>query len=168
MNLIVAVDNNWGIGKNNDLLYNIKGDMAYFRQQTLNKVVFMGEKTFLSFPNQQPLKNRINIVLSDNPNFDVQGCTVVHSLPELFNELKNYKDEDVYLIGGASMYNLLLPYCTRAYITKIDAYKPADRFLTNIDQLKNWIIENESETFTEGGYRYKFVTYKNLDVKYYI
>ncbi len=165
MNLIVAVDNNWGIGKKNQLLYNIKADMTFFRKQTLNKVVVMGEKTFNSFPQKKPLKNRINIVLSDDVNFNVQDCTVVHTLEDMFDEIKKYNEDDVYLIGGASLYNLLLPYCKRAYVTKINSSKDADKFITNIDTLKNWIIENETDECLEGEYSFKFVTYKNLKVK---
>ena len=110
MKMIVAVDKNWGIGKNNDLLVSIPADMKMFRTETSGKVVVMGRKTLESFPGGLPLKNRTNIVLSGNPDYQVKGAIVVHSLQELLEEIKKYPKDQVYCIGGDSVYKMLLPY----------------------------------------------------------
>ena len=104
MNLIVAVDKNWAIGKNNELLVRIPADQKFFRETTTGKVVVMGRKTLESFPNGLPLKNRTNIVLTHNQDYEVKGAIVVHSMEELHEELKKYNDEDIYVIGGEKIY----------------------------------------------------------------
>ena len=108
MNMIVAVDNNWAIGNHNELLVSIPADMKFFRQETDGKVVVMGRKTLESFPNGMPLVNRVNIVLTENPDYQVKGAKIVHSLAELQEELKQYRSEDVYVIGGESVYRCFL------------------------------------------------------------
>ena len=108
MNLIAAVDKNWAIGKNNELLVSIPNDMKMFRQMTTGKVVVMGRKTLESFPNGLPLKNRVNIVLTKNQNYQVKGAIIVHSVEEVLEELKKYDSEDVYVIGGEQIYRLML------------------------------------------------------------
>ncbi len=163
MKVIVAVDKNWGIGKNNDLLFSIPEDMKFFRATTLNKVVVLGRKTLESFPNGEPLKNRVNIVLSTSLIKD--GVTVVENLEELKKVLKDFNDEDIFVIGGASVYKLLLPYVKTALITKVDADGQATAFFENLDELKNWQLEKESEEIETNGYKIKFTEYKNLDAK---
>jgi dihydrofolate reductase len=164
MNFIVAVDNNYAIGKNNDLLYSLKQDMKYFRETTLNKVVVMGDKTLLSFPNSAPLKNRTNIVVSIDPNFTVDGAIVVHSFKELFEELKKYDTNDIFVIGGASIYNQLMDYCEFGYITKIDAEKPYDKAINNVEKM-GWELVSKSETLTENDLNFAFCIFKNPNVK---
>ena len=148
MNFIVAVDRNYAIGKDNDLLYSLKQDMKYFRETTLNKVVVMGDKTLMSFPNSAPLKNRTNIVVSIDPNFTADGAIVVRSFKELFEELKKYDTNDVFVIGGASIYNQLMDYCEYGYLTKIDAEKPYDKAIDNVEA-KGWTLVKQGETLTE-------------------
>ena len=168
MNFIVAVDNNYAIGKNNDLLYSISKDMKYFREQTTGKVVVMGLNTLLSFPNQKPLKNRTNIVLSgSNKDFKCDGAIVVYTLDELFNTLKEYDTNEVFVIGGASVYNLMMPYCKYAYITKIDASRPADVYINNIENMSNWSLVQESEEYEENDLHFRFQIYENSDIKEY-
>ena len=104
MNIIVAVDKNWAIGKENKLLVSIPADMKFFRSTTTGKVVVMGRKTLESFPNGLPLKNRTNIVLTKDKNYKVKDAIIVHSIEEALEELKNYASEDVYVIGGDSIY----------------------------------------------------------------
>ena len=159
MNLIVAVTRDYAIGKNNDLLFHLPSDLAYFKQKTIDKVVVMGERTYLSLP-RRPLPKRINIVLSSNPEFAAEGAIVVHSLSELFSELKKYDTNDVFVGGGASIYNLLMPYCTLAYVTMIDAIVPADTYINNIEEA-GFILENETEPQSENGLTFTFRTYKN-------
>ena len=99
MNLIVAADKNWGIGKDNKLLVSIPSDMKFFRQETMGKVVVMGRKTLESFPNGLPLKNRTNVVLPSEKNYQVKDAVIVHSIDEVLEELKKYDDDEIYGIG---------------------------------------------------------------------
>ena len=164
MNLIVAVSNDFAIGRDNNLLFNLPSDLKYFKEKTINKVVVMGERTYMSLP-KRPLKNRINVVLSNNPQFVAEGSTIVHSLDELFMELKKYDSSDVFICGGASVYNLLMDYCTYAYVTKVDQIVPADTYINNIDKKPNWKLVSQSETFEENDLKFKFCLYKNFQVK---
>ena len=164
MNLIVAVSGDFAIGKDNDLLFNLPSDLKYFKEKTTNKVVVMGERTYMSLP-KRPLKNRINIVLSSNPEFVADGAKVVHSLEELFLELKQYDSSDVYVCGGASVYNLLMDYCTYAYVTKVDKIVPADTYINNIDKKENWKLVSQSEIMEENDLKFTFCLYKNFEVK---
>ena len=160
MKMIVAVDKNWGIGKNNDLLVSIPADMKMFRTETSGKVVVMGRKTLESFPGGLPLKNRTNIVLSGNPNYQVKGAIVVHSLQELLEEIKKYPKDQVYCIGGDSVYKMLLPYCDTAQVTKIDFAYEADRYFPNLDEMPQWQVAAESEEQTYFDLEYRFVRYE--------
>jgi len=107
MNLIVAADKNWGIGKDNKLLVSIPSDMKFFRQETMGKVVVMGRKTLESFPNGLPLKNRTNVVLTSDKNYQVKDAVIVHSIDEVLEELKKYDDDEIYVIGGGKVYEEL-------------------------------------------------------------
>lgn len=160
MNLIVAADKNWGIGKDNKLLVSIPSDMKFFRNQTTGKVVVMGRKTLESFPNQMPLKNRTNIILTRNPGYSVKGGIVVHSLEELAEALKPYEEEEIYVIGGDSIYKLLLPYCSTAHVTRIDFAFEADTFFPNLDEDEEWEITGKSEEQTYFDLEYEFVKYE--------
>lgn len=164
MNFIVAVTNDYAIGKNNNLLFHLPTDLKYFKQTTINKVVVMGERTYLSLP-KRPLPNRINIVLSDNPQFYDENIVIVNNLNQLFDELKKYNPDDVFVTGGASVYNLLMDYCTKAYITKIDMVVPADTYIKNIEKMPNWKLVSQSETKTENDLDFKFLVFENLNVK---
>lgn len=160
MNLIVAADENWAIGKENKLLVSIPADMKFFRQTTTGKVVVMGRKTLESFPNGLPLKNRINIVLTRNPDYQVKDAVVLHSLEELLEELKKYSSDDVYVIGGDSVYRLLLPYCDTAHVTKIDHAYEADTYFPNLDEMPEWRIVQDSEEQTYFDLEYHFLKYE--------
>lgn len=159
MNLIVAVDKNWGIGKNNKLLVSIPLDMKFFRQETSGKVVVMGRKTLESFPNGMPLKNRTNIVLTTDPDYQVKGVIVVHNIQELMEELKNYEDDRIYVIGGGRVYEELLPYVSVAHVTKIDFAFEADTFFPNLDEMPEWQIAESSDEQTYFDLEYAFVKY---------
>lgn len=160
MNLIVAVDENWAIGYKNELLIRIPADMKMFRQETTGKVVVLGRKTMETFPNAQPLKNRTNIILSTNKDYKVKDATVVHSIEELLEELKNYADEDIYVIGGETIYRQMLPYCNVAHITKIDRSYEADAFFPNLDADPAWEITAESDEQSYFDTTYAFVKYE--------
>ena len=160
MNIIASADNNWAIGKNNELLIRIPQDMKRFRQMTTGNVVVMGRKTLESFPNQAPLKDRVNIVLTANPNYEVKGAVIVHSMDELQEELKKYDSQDIYVIGGDSIYRQMLDLCDTAYITKIDYAYEADAHLPNLEEDPAWSLAEESEEQTYFDVIYTYQTYK--------
>lgn len=168
MKTIFAVDNKWGLGKKNDLLFNLKADMRHFVEHTRGKVVVMGSNTLLSFPGGMPLKNRVNIVLNPNgtdEDANTKGYVLVRSLDELFAAIKQYDHDNVYVVGGAMMYHTLLPYCETAYVTKVDADGGAEVFHDNLDELDNWHCTEQSDPIDDNGYTIRFCTYKNSDVK---
>ena len=148
MNIIASADQNWAIGKDNQLLIRIPDDMKRFRQMTTGHVVVMGRKTLESFPNQAPLKDRVNIVMTTNPSYQPKGVVIVHSVEELKEELKKYNTQDVYVIGGDSIYRQLLDLCDTAYITKIDYAYAADAYLPNLEESDYWKLCEESEEQT--------------------
>ena len=160
MNAIVAVDNNWAIGCKNSLLVRIPADHKNFRQETTGKVVVLGRKTLETFPQGMPLKNRTNIILSTNPDYRVKDAVVVHSKEELDAELKKYPTEDVYIIGGESVYRMMLPACDVVHVTKIDHDYEADAYFPNLDNDDAWEITAESEEQTYFDLPYYFVKYE--------
>ena len=162
MNLIVAVDKNWAIGLHNKLLVSIPADMKFFRETTMGKVVVMGRKTLESFPGGQPLKRRTNIVLTSDKNYKVKDAVVVNSVEALLEELRQYNDEDIYVIGGESIYRQLLPYCKVAHITKIDHAYEADTYFPNLDEMPEWKVTAESEEQTYFDLEYTFVKYERV------
>ena len=163
MNLIVNADKNWGIGRENQLLVHIPNDMKMFRQATTGKVVVMGRKTLESFPNGMPLPKRTNIVLTTDQDYDGRGAYVVHSAEELFKELKKYPDEDIFIIGGESIYRMMLPYCDTAYVTRLDYAYDADTYFPDLDKLEEWEIVQESEEQTYFDLEYVFLKYKKMN-----
>ena len=160
MILIAAADKNLGIGKDNSLLVSIPEDMRFFRETTSGNVVVMGRRTLESFPGGRPLKNRVNIVLTRNKDYENEGAVIVHTLDELKNVLEAHKDKDIYVIGGGSVYEQLLPLCDRAYITRIEKAFDADTYLPDIDGDPAWHIYEQSELFEHEGIPYRFVKYK--------
>jgi dihydrofolate reductase len=163
MKLIVAVASDWGIGCEGGLLFNIPDDMAFFRNNTTNKIVVMGRPTLLSFPGGNPLKNRINIILTKDKKFEKEGCIVCNSIAELFEELKKYDSDDIFVVGGGKIYNELYPYCKEAYITKVDSIAKADTYLHNFDEDENWKLFFKSEIHVNNGIEFTFNTYKNIN-----
>lgn len=164
MNIIVVVDNKWGIGKRNGLLFRLPKDMAFFKQQTVGKVVVMGANTFKSFPSGA-LPNRTNIVLDDSGQTYPDTITV-DSVDKVFAELSRYDTENVYVIGGASFYKLMLPYCSKAYITKVNADGQAEVFFPDVDQMPDWVLQSSTQV-TDGNYQLNFCTYVNNNVLNY-
>ena len=160
---IVHVDKEWGIGKNNDMMFSLPQDMKFFRQTTMGHTVVMGGNTLRSFPNQKPLKNRVNIVLTRGQVCD--DCIVVPSYDALKSEMKNHQNDDIFVIGGGAVYQELLPYCDEALVTKVDAVGGAEVFFPNLDKDKNFVCVYESEPLQDNGYTIRFTTYKNLNKK---
>lgn len=160
MNLIAAVDRNWAIGQKGRLLVQIPADQKYFQEMTKGKVIVLGRKTLATFPNGIPLAQRVNVILSGDVNFSVRGGIVVHGMKEALEELKKYKEEDIFIVGGSSIYQQFLPYCNIAYITKIDYAYQADSYMPNLDEDRSWKIMDESEEQTYFDLEYYFYRYE--------
>lgn len=159
MKAIVAVDLNWGIGYKGNLLQWIPEDMKFFKQMTLGKVVVMGRETFESLPGKEPLTDRVNIVLSKNKNLKNEKVTICYSLDELFNELKLYNPEDIFVIGGESIYSQLLPYCSEAFVTRIENTYLADKYFNNLDKEETWKLVSASDLKSYKNIQFSFLKY---------
>lgn len=162
MNVIVGVDSNWAIGNKNQLLVSIPNDMKHFREETTGKVVVLGRKTLATFPQGLPLKNRTNIILTTDKSFQVKDAIVVHSIEELLEELKKYNEEDIYIIGGESVYRQMLPYCKVAHVTKNDQSYEADTYFPNLDADEEWQLVADSEEQTYFDIAYQFLKYERV------
>lgn len=160
MNLIAAADQNWGIGHHGRLLCHLPADLRRFKELTCGKIVVMGRATLLSLPEGRALTGRRNIVLSRG-HFTAADCLVVGSIHELLTELARYHADDVFVIGGASLYRELLPYCGRAYITRLAAVFPADRHLPDLDQLLGWQLIDSSAPLCHEGLSFNYCLYEN-------
>lgn len=160
MQIIAAVDNNWAIGFQNSLLVRIPRDQQMFREMTDGKVIVIGRKTLETFPQKQPLKKRVNIILSRDRKNTVKDAEVVHSIEELMEELRKYNTDDVYVAGGASIYRQLLPYCDTAHITKIDHTYQADAYFPRLDGMEDWELTADSEEQTYFDLEYYFQKYE--------
>ncbi len=152
MKAIVAVDRNWGIGLKGRLLVQIPADQKYFRETTTGQVVVMGRKTLESFPHGAPLKARVNVGLTRGGTRLPDGVETVHSTEELGEVLKRYEDREIYCIGGAEVYKLLLPLCDECLVTKIDESYEADAFFPDLDSDPEWELvkdgsEQEEQTY---------------------
>ena len=157
---IVAVDEKWGIGKKNGLLFDLPLDMKFFRETTSGKTVCMGYNTLLSFPNGKPLKNRKNIVICPD-GVTGDGFIAVHDMPEMLEAISK-EDGDVYVIGGAYFYKSMLPYCDEVLVTKVKADGNAEVFFENLDEREDFELKEEGEELQTNGYTIKFTKYKNL------
>lgn len=160
MNVIVAVDSKWGIGNKRQLLVQIPADQKLFRQETTGKVIVLGHRTLETFPQGMPLAGRTNIILSRDPELKVKGASVVHSIEELMEELKAYDSRDVYVVGGESIYQQLLPYCDTAHLTVIDHTYEADAHFPNLETDEEWVQTRESDEQTYFDLAYTFVKYE--------
>ena len=160
MNLIVAVDKNWAIGNRGKLLVSIPADQKMFREETMGKVIVMGRKTLDSLPSGQPLMGRTNVVLTRNEDFTKKGTVVFHSVDETLEYLKQFRSEDVYIIGGEEIYRQFLPYCDVAHVTWIDYVYEADTKFPNLDQDPEWHVTDESDEQTYFDLCYEFRKYE--------
>lgn len=159
---ILSVDQKYGIGKRNGLLFHLPKDMAYFKETTKGHVVVLGENTLLSFPNQKPLKNRTNIVLSQDISHNYEGVINVHTFEEFLQKMKEYSlKEDVYVIGGASIYRQTLPYVDKVLLTKVDADGGAEVFFPNLDEDPSFECIDEGNPIQDEEYTIRFTVYRN-------
>jgi len=159
MKLIAAVDKNWAIGYKNQLLIQIPEDMLRFKKRTQNHIVFMGKNTLLSLPGARPLPNRKNIILTSDKNFQAEQAVIVHNTEEALRELKRQPSDEVYIIGGASIYSQFLPYIKEAFITCIQYEYIADAWLPRLDCNAEWELKQESGEFDYCGIKYQFQKY---------
>ena len=165
MNAIVVVDRNWAIGRNGDLLFSLPTDMKRFRSLTLGGTVILGRKTLDSFPGGRPLPRRRNIVITRKVDFDREGCEIVPSPQAALEAVAGTEEEQLWVIGGGSVYTALLPKCKRAFVTRVDSAAPeADTFFPNLDKLPGWEVESVSEPVEENGVTYRFVDYINTKI----
>ncbi len=161
MKLIVAVSENWGIGKDGNLLFNIPKDMKFFRETTTGKVVILGRKNLESFPGKKPLKNRTNIILTRNPDFECEGAVVCSSIDEVLS--LPYDRDEMFVIGGEEIYKQMLDFCDTCYVTKVGKTVPADKFMMNLDELDEWKMTDCSDEIEDNGHIIKFCTYKRVE-----
>ena len=158
---IAAVDKNGNIGNKGDLLFHIPEDMKHFRAQTLNKTVIMGRKTLDSFPNGKPLPKRRNIVLSRSPK-EVDGAQFVTNTDELMETIKGAEPNDVFVLGGESIYTLLLPYCDTVILTEVEAEADeADKKFPELNR-EEWALSEQSDLTESNGYLFRICTYKRI------
>ncbi len=163
MNMIVAVDANWAIGNKGSLLVRIPADHKMFRNETIGKTVVLGRKTLETFPQKQPLSGRTNIILTRNPDYKAGDALIAHSLEELLGMLKDIPDEEIYIIGGSSVYDMMLPYCDTVHVTKIDHEYEADAYFPNLDESDEWGIEADSDEQVYFDLTYRFLKYRRLN-----
>ena len=160
MNAIAAVDRNWAIGREGGLLFHLPTDMKHFRDLTVGGTVILGRKTLETFPNGLPLKNRTNIVLTRNPEYKVKGAEVVHTVEEALELISEYPPEDVYVIGGDTIYRQFLPYCDVAHVTHIDHEYMADAWFPNLEEDPEWELTGESDEKTYFDLEFTFCKYE--------
>lgn len=161
MDIIVARDDGWGIGRNGDLLRRISADMKRFRAMTMGNVLIVGRKTLESFPGGRPLPERVNIVLTGNREYRAEGAVPCHSPEELPGLLRAYEGKRVFVAGGGSIYRQLLPLCRRAYVTHIHDSFPADTYFPNLDEDPGWVLLEKGAAQEEKGVPFSFDLYEN-------
>ena len=166
MNLIFAVDGNWKIGFNGQMLIEIEEDLHRFRRITEGHIVIMGRKTMEALPNQQPLENRDNIIVTRNKDFRKEGFIIINSLEDLFPLLKEIdpeKKKEVFVTGGGTIARQLLLFCNKAYITKIfKDFRNTDTFIPNLELDPDWHVVEESEVFRQNDIYYRYIDYERI------
>ena len=162
MNIILAADRKWAIGKDNDLLIHLPGDLKYFKKMTTGKAVIMGRKTLESLPGGKPLPNRRNIILTRSKDFEVPGAEVFHSIEDVLQLIKSGKleSDETFIIGGAEIYKQMMLHCDKFYITKIDAELPADCYFVDLDQIEDLKITWRAPAEEYQGTKYQYVLYE--------
>lgn len=164
MNAILSVAQDWGIGKDNQLLFHLKEDMKRFRALTSGGTVIMGRRTLETLPGGNPLAGRRNIVITHDRGFVREGAEIAHSV-EAALALVDVSADDVWVMGGGSVYASMLSRCKMVYLTRVEAVVPGtDTFFPNLDKLAAWKIVSQSEPVEENGLVYRYVEYLNLNL----
>ena len=165
MNAIVVADRSWAIGRDGGLLFSLPTDMKRFRSLTMGGAVILGRKTLESFPGGRPLPKRKNIVITRQKDLSVEGAAVVSSLAEALDAAGDTPPDQIWVIGGGSVYTALLERCKRVYLTKVDAQaEDPDTFFPNLDKLPGWEVEHAGEPITENGITFSFIEYINRNL----
>ena len=163
---ILNCDKKYGIGKRNGLLFSLPLDMKFFAKTTTGHTVALGENTLLSFPNSKPLKNRKHIVISANPNSNYENVINVHTFDDFKAIIKKELElDDVYIIGGASIYNSMLPYVDEVILNKVNEDGGAEVFFNNIDENPDFKLESKNEVIIDNGLETQVHIYKNINKK---
>lgn len=157
---ILAADKNWAIGVDGGLLIHLPSDLKYFKQMTLGKTVIMGDVTLFSLPGSKPLPGRRNIVLSLDKSLKVEGADVLHDIADVEGALA--PGEEAMVIGGGTIYKLMLPMCDTVYATRLDAEFKADTWFPDLDASDEWELAETGEPITENGCTFRFCTYKRV------
>jgi len=160
MKAIVVVDQNWGIGKDGQLLVHLPGDLKYFREKTLGKTIIVGRKTLETFPGGNPLDGRDNIILTENPDFNRKNCQICNDLDQLFQKIARLDGEDIFVVGGASIYEIFMPYCDEVFVTRILGNYAADKHFQNLDASDEFVKTWQSDIVEEKGVQYRFEKYQ--------
>lgn len=159
MKMIVCVSENYGIGNKGGLLFSLPPDMKFFRETTLGKIVVMGRGTLDSFPGGKALKNRTNVVLTRDKDFSRENTVIFNSKEEALDYLEQFDSNDVYIIGGAQIYEMFRNECDEALVTKVKKTVECDAFFFDIDSDKSWSLESESECMEHEGTLFTFCKY---------
>jgi dihydrofolate reductase len=165
MQLIVAVDEAWGIGLENRLLFRIREDLKRFRQMTVGKTIIYGRRTLDTFPGAQPLAGRDNIVLTRDPLFKAEGVRVCRSAAELLEILRTIPKDEVFVVGGASVYRQLFQYCEFAHVTRVGGIFPADSFFPDLDASRDWRLIDPGTPMQDGALTYRWSVYQNVNLQ---
>ncbi len=161
MNAITVVDENWGIGKDGGLLVHLSGDLKYYKSKTIGRVTVVGRKTLESFPGGKPLPDRVNIVMTRDPEYERDDCIVCRSIEEVMEEIKKYPEDQVFIAGGAEIYRQFMDLCDVFYVTKIYKGFKADRFFPDLDAM-GLRVTWESELQEENHISYRFLKYERI------
>lgn len=159
LKMIVCVSENYGIGNKGNLLFSLPPDMKFFRETTMGKVVVMGRGTLDSFPGGKPLKNRTNVVLTRDKNFAREGAVAFTSKEDVLEYLKQFNSDDIYILGGAQIYELMRDECDEALVTKVQKSAQCDAFFFDIDSDSEWSLSSESECMEHEGLKFTFCKY---------
>ena len=157
MELIVAVYDDWGIGRDGTQPVALTADRKFFRERTKGSMVIVGRRTIEDFPGQKPMPNRVNVALT-RQDIEISGFTVAHS-PEEAVELAN-NAERAFVIGGGSIYRQMLPYCDAAYVTKVHCIVDSDTFFQNLDEDPDWALTEVVQSGEENGIAYEMCIYR--------
>ena len=163
MNAIAVVSLDWGIGKDNDLLFHIGEDMKRFRALTTGGTVIMGRKTLDSMPGGKPLPRRRNIVLTRQEDFAREGVEVARSQEEVLRLTAGEDPEKVWVIGGGEIYRQLLPYCRLCWLTRVYARPESAVFFPDLDTLPQWQVLRSGIIVSDGTWDYQFIEYINRE-----
>ncbi|MBR5021976.1 MAG: dihydrofolate reductase [Oscillospiraceae bacterium] len=160
MELIVAVYDDWGIGKDGTQPIALSADRKFFRETTKGSMVIVGRKTLADFPGGRPLPNRVNVVMT-RQDIEIPDVVICHSPEEALALVKT--SERAMVIGGGSIYKQMLPYCDTAYITKVHTTPESDTYFTNLDADPQWNLAEVLQSGEENGICYEMCLYKKAN-----